>query len=136
MAARLVFATQPDIEHSSLKWIVVKIVSLSLRAQLKQIAHEGLQKNRPRTVDVKVTAGKHSYLTGSHGHLAPGRRPSPCHVARGRSLAWLAAQGAAVRLVARRASTAVPDSSWPRPDPFRPYRSPRSFQAGWCRAFQ
>jgi hypothetical protein len=35
---------------------VVKIVSSSLRAQLEQIAREGLQKKRPRTIDVEVMA--------------------------------------------------------------------------------
>jgi hypothetical protein len=55
--------------------IVVEILGSILRAQSQQIASEGWQKGRTRTVEVKMTAGKHSDLTGSHGHLAPGCQP-------------------------------------------------------------
>jgi PHP family Zn ribbon phosphoesterase len=50
----------------------VKILDSILRARSKQIAREGLQKNRLRTAEVKMTAGKHSNLTGPHGHFPPG----------------------------------------------------------------
>src|SRR5882672_3010691 len=55
--------------------IVADIHSSVLQAQSKQIAHEGLQKDRPRAVEVKMIAGNHSNLTGSHSHFAPSRQP-------------------------------------------------------------
>ena len=53
--------------------IVVDILGSVLQAQSKQIAGEGLQKDRLRTVEVKMAAGKHSNLTCPHGHFPPGR---------------------------------------------------------------
>jgi hypothetical protein len=43
-------------------------LSSVLQAQSKQIAREGSQKDWLRTVEVKMAAGKHSNLTGAHGH--------------------------------------------------------------------
>jgi hypothetical protein len=51
---------------------VVNILGSVLQAQSKQIARKGLQKDRLRTIEVKMTAGKHSNLTHSHGHFPPG----------------------------------------------------------------
>jgi hypothetical protein len=42
-----------------------------LYAQSQQIAREGLQKNRLRTVEVKITAWKHSDLTGPYAARPP-----------------------------------------------------------------
>jgi hypothetical protein len=40
-------------------------ILVNLQAQSQQIAREGLQKNHPRTVEVKMAAGKHSDRTAS-----------------------------------------------------------------------
>jgi hypothetical protein len=46
-----------------------------LQAQSQQIDREGLQKDRPRTVEVKMIARKHSNLTEFYGNLTPNRQP-------------------------------------------------------------
>src|SRR5215510_8680452 len=66
-------SSQANIRQAGKDVNIVEILGSILQPQSKQIAREGLQKDR--TVDKKMAAGKHSSLTASHGHLAPGRQP-------------------------------------------------------------